>query len=264
MSKNKKNDYQATVIPVQNGPLKARLIKAFGETPTAKSDVDDVVKFLSVENARLLAKMGVGGLAAADEEELIDFFLFFEEKFMDWSAEACAGNWGEPPLVIRVGYSLWLQRERQKQMEYMKTLPIKLRNSAAKLTDALFSIRKDRLFSFMFPEGPGQYFIPKMVPFDELADTRDELLFLCALMLEGGGGVIVRCQQKNKPDVVFGVSATNRYSWKDVPKNELCEAHKVSPDGIPWPEENIIYTELSAYVNSSKPELKVISGGEKK
>lgn len=122
------------------------------------------------------------------------------------------------------------------------------RKEAATMADTLFSIREHRCFTLYYDYGEdtitGTFELPMNIYRQELQDAKEELLYLCTLIVENRGTIVTRLIKGNQEEV-FGIHVMPHGIWRPVSKEEMRQASLVTPNGIELePEENVTYTEI--------------------
>lgn len=240
-SKKKSNSNYRTISISAKGTIYQQFRAFMGKEPRT---VEDVISFLHIQNARALSWVDKE-VPQEKKDDLIEFFIYFMENFDQLTHMARMREWGDEPLVLRMGYKFYMEEHDRERDKYLASISKNTRIEAESLRDKLFAIRADRYFSVVFPDGDSATLnLDATIPKNRLDDSKTELLWICAQLVESSGGLTVRCQYRNKTEV-FGIAAKHG-RWVPIAKQEILDAHTLAPDGTRLkPEEGVVYTEIS-------------------
>ena len=234
-------------------PEKGTILEKFHEYLKTHKKKRDVIDFLSCMNAQLLGQLRVAqmnghSISGQLAEEIVEFAEYFDENFYDIMYNDMMDQWGQDPLILRLAETIMYEQYCMERKEFIENAPDFVKKEAQTLTDTLFSIREERNLTFVYElDGEtisGTYFLPKRIPKNELQDAREELLYVCTVIVSYAGAITVRLMKKDHMEV-FGVRIYPNHIWSPVGKEEMRKASLITPDGIELePEEGVIYTEI--------------------
>lgn len=228
-------------------PEKDTLLEKFSKYLKTHKKKSDVIKFLSVMNAKYIGMQN--RFSEKDKQEIIDFAAYFEEFFYDILYEDMMENWGQDPYILRLANQLAYEEHLAERKEIIKNASEKVKKEAKTLADTLFAIRECRCFTtsyFSTEEGTvsGKMELPKTIRKDELNDAKEELYYVCILIIENKGSIVTRLLKKDHAEV-FGIRVLPIGVWSPISKEEMQAASLTTPNGIELePEEGVVYTEI--------------------
>ena len=211
--------------------------------------VNDIIRFLSLENARILNlfeiseenksengvyKVGIQNLSEKDIKEIYDFICYFsDEGYEKMTRKARFKNWPNDALIIRLGVATFEYKEeknRKKFLEENKAIiskfPKEVINNAKSLRDRIMNMRYNRYITIMYGNFKQiTYQIPKTVYKEELPLFRSELLKICTILIANHGGMVVRLEKDNEEWDIFGVVAYNGKNWEPLSAQDMFDAH---------------------------------------
>ena len=206
--------------------------------------IDDIIVFLSLKNAELIALVGMGKITAKLKIELYEFYQYFMENFDDMTYSARMRNWGQEPYIFRLTEQLLDDDVTEMEQQYLDSLPENVKKEAKTLCDTLFAIREDREITYFTDKDRGMVEIPKTVYREDIEDYKQGLYLLCCNIIEDKGAMVVRLHKKDH-DEVFGIRTLPIGIWSPVSKEDMLEAHCTAPDGTRLePEEGTVFTEI--------------------
>lgn len=226
-------------------PEKGTILEKFHKYLKTHKKKSDIIDFLSIMNARLLGQKSIPGPLAA---EIVEFAEYFDENFYDLMFDDMMDQWGQDPLILRLAGSIMHEQYCIERKDFIESASDFIKKEAQTLADTLFSIREERELAFVYDLDDetiaGTYFLPKRIPKNELQDAKEELLYICTVIVGYAGAITVRLTKKEHMEV-FGVRVFPNHIWSPVGKEEMRKASLITPDGIELePEEGVIYTEI--------------------
>ncbi len=237
----KKTTYRTIDIP-EKGTL-LQQFTTYLETHKKKSDIID---FLSITNARYLSYSR--NLSEEKKKEVREFADYFYDNFYDLMFPEMMANWGDDPFILRLAEMLEHEEHVKERKKVIRGASANVRKEAATMADTLFAIREHRCFTLYYNYGEdtitGTFELPMTIYRTELQDAKEELLYLCTIIVENRGTIVTRLL-KGKQEEIFGIHVMPHGIWRPVSKEELRQASLVTPNGIKLePEENVTYTEI--------------------
>lgn len=172
-----------------------------------------IIQFLALENAALSKMAPSGSLSEEQEAEYLEFFHYFSDLYSEdgklWTM--MSENWGDLPLVIRIGMCL----EEENAFPYNQE--IKLTPQQQKWRDSfvecVFSYRTNRTLTFLV-DNPDEdtpasesFCFPKVIPKMDLSAAKEIAGDWFSYALQFGGSLVLRLAgmgNKGKKDVVCG------------------------------------------------------------
>ena len=225
---------------------KLTILQQFEMFLEEKPTVDDVIGFLSVQNALLIGETSFGELTEERILEIYEFFVYFMENFDELTVEARMRNWPDDAYILRLGEEIF----KQKEKEFLDNLTDKQRHEVQTLADTIMNIRKDRILIFSildetWKEHAWNFFIPKTLKKNELKECKQELFILCANVICNYGSIVIRTMDKDVNEI-FGIRVIHPIQvWSPISKEEMLDAHTLAPNGVRLaPEEGLVYTEI--------------------
>lgn len=228
-------------------PEKGTLLEKFTKYLESHKKKSDVIKFLSVINAKYIGMRNQ--FSEKDKEEIIEFAAYFETYFYDLMYEDMMENWGQDPYILRLAEQMVLEGHLAERKEVIKNASEAVKKEAKTLADTLFNIREYRCFttSYFSPEEgavSGQMELPKTIYKEELNDAKEELYYVCIQVVENRGSIVTRLVKKDHAEV-FGIRVLPFGVWSPISKEEMQTASLTTPNGIELePEEGVVYTEI--------------------
>ena len=228
-------------------PEKGTLLEKFTKYLENHKKKSDVIKFLSVMNAKYIGMQN--RFSEQDKEEILAFAAYFDNNFYDIMYEDMMENWGQDPYILRLADQILYEKHLAERKEIIKNASEAVKKEAKTLADTLFNIREYRCFttSYFSPEEgavSGQMELPKTIYKEELNDAKEELYYVCIQVVENRGSIVTRLIKKDHAEV-FGIRVLPFGVWSPISKEEMQEASLVTPNGIELePEEGVIYTDI--------------------
>lgn len=163
----------------------------------------DVIKFLSMENAKILALMETEKFDLDNEKtqkEYLEFFDFFlqlygEDKEME---SIIFENWGgRLPLVLNIGANLM---EAQIEFPYNQDIYLSAQQEKWKesFVDFILGLDADKSLSYFIGDTSTEnsalqgFLFPKDIPAEDINDARTAIGDWFAYALQLGGGLVLR------------------------------------------------------------------------
>lgn len=228
-------------------PEKGTLLEKFTKYLESHKKKSDVIKFLSVMNAKYIGMRNQ--FSEKDKEEIIEFAAYFETYFYDIMYEDMMENWGQDPYILRLAEQMVLEEHLVERKAVIKNASEAVKKEAKTLADTLFNIREYRCFttSYFSPEQgtvSGQMELPKTIYKEELSDAKEELYYVCIQVVENRGSIVTRLIKKDHAEV-FGIRVLPFGVWSPISKEEMQTVSLTTPNGIELePEEGVVYTEI--------------------
>ena len=228
-------------------PEKGTLLEQFTKYLKKHKKKSDVIKFLSVINAKCIGMQN--RFSEKDKEEIIEFAAYFEAYFYEIVYDEMMANWGQVPYILRLAEQMVYEEHLAERKEVIKNASEAVKKEAKTLADTLFNIREYRCFttSYFSPEDgaiSGQMELPKTIYKEKLSDTKEELYYACIQVVENKGSIVTRLIKKDHVEV-FGIRVLPFGVWSPISKEEMQTASLTTPNGIELdPEEGVIYTEI--------------------
>lgn len=224
---------------------KLTILQQFEMFLKEKPTVNDIIDFLSIQNALLIGETSFGKMTEKRILEIYEFFVYFMENFDELTLEARMRNWPDDAYILRLGEEINEQILEQEEKEFLDSLTDKQRHEAQTLADTIMDIRKDRILTCRIMDDAWEFFIPRTLRKNELEVCKQELFLMCADIICNYGSVIVRTMDKNTNEI-FGIRVIHPIQvWSPISKEEMLDAHTLAPNGIRLaPEEGLIYTEI--------------------
>lgn len=227
-------------------PNKYTILAQFQLLLKEEPTVSDIVDFLAVQNARLMA-LSTEPLSEDMASQILEFADYFFEYYDDLTYEARMDNWPNDAYILRLAASIMDEITKQKEQKLIESLTEAERHEAETLLDTIMDIRKNKTITCVTGgDFSYKFIIPATMRKDELQECREDFFSLCALMIKAGGSMIVRTEDKHRKREIFGIRVLDfLHIWSPISKEELFDAHTLAPDGNRLsPEEGLVYTEI--------------------
>ena len=227
-------------------PTNGTILQQFHEFLQENRKKSDIITFLSVISSRL--SQNINNMTVELEYEVLEFTNYFMNEFYDLLYDEIMKKWGQDPFVIRLATAILHERYISERRLFIQNTPDLIRKEADTLFQTLFNIREDRIFSFYFgdegDETEGMLELPKKIPKDKLQNAKDELLFICIILIKKNGFMSVHLL-KDDHEEVFGIKTVLNGMWIPVGKDEMKKIYLTTPEGFELePENNVVYTEI--------------------
>lgn len=209
-------------------------------------DVDSIISFLSICNAKLLTKLGANNMTEKLKEEIIEFFDYFINNYEKQTRKSRLQNWPNDALILRVGYEYRLEKELLKMEEEIKNFPYQVQDEAEELRDIIFKIRKDKIITIIFSDGVSEVLqLPGIIQKEYLENFKLQTLYYFCLMIGMSGSAVVRIVEDKKQFSIFGILCLNN-RWEPISKELMERSHNHNQNGNPIePEQGIIFIQIS-------------------
>ena len=237
----KKKDDDIRTIEISS---EGSILEQFQEFFAKHKKVSDILDFLGVQNARLLAKQASGGLTEEEENEVVEFADYFLDEFDEITYGARMDRWGREPYILRladeIAYGQWeiIQSAAFSEMTEVH------KKEAETLRDTLMAIRQDKVVEFITESDSGSMDIPRSIRKEELEFVRQIVLYRCAEVIRERGLVAVEVVFRDHSEV-FGIQVSPIGIWMPMTKEETRAHDCTTPSGIELePEDDVIYTEI--------------------
>lgn len=220
--KRKKDDLEIKNMNYQGDTILERF-KNFLEDYNENPSPSDIVGFISCENARFLCYRynNLENIPESIQEDIYEFYNYFLDYYDAYTYNARMENWGDEPLIIRVGQEIDDMKENEDRDKYIQSCPKILRENAKDLADRLMNIRKDKYMTVIYSEEEKiPYKIPKIVPKQNLLDVKNGVLAIAIQMISEGGAMVVSYAKNSYEAETFAIGS-NGINWISVPKEEL-------------------------------------------
>lgn len=241
--KRKKDDLEIKNMNYQGDTILERF-KNFLEDYNENPSPSDIVGFISCENARFLCYRynNLENIPESIQEDIYEFYNYFLDYYDAYTYNARMENWGDEPLIIRVGQEIDDMKENEDRDKYIQNCPKVLHENAKDLADRLMNIRKDKYMTVIYSEEEKiPYKIPKIVPKQNLLDVKNDVLAIAIQMISEGGAMVVSYAKNSYEAETFAIGS-NGINWISVPKEELEAAH--DEDFENNFDSSIIYTDI--------------------
>lgn len=220
--KRRRNDIEVKNMNYQGDTILERF-KNFLEDYNENPSPSDIVGFISCENARFLCYRynNLENIPENIQEDIYEFYNYFLDYYDAYTYNARMENWGDEPLIIRVGQEIDDMKENEDRDKYIQSCPKVLRENAKDLADRLMNIRKDKYMTVIYSEEEKiPYKIPKIIPKQNLLDVKNDVLAIAIQMISEGGAMVVSYAKNSYEAETFAVGS-NGINWISVPKEEL-------------------------------------------
>lgn len=241
--KRKKDDLEIKNMNYQGDTILERF-KNFLEDYNENPSPSDIVGFISCENARFLCYRynNLDNIPETIQEDIYEFYNYFLDYYDAYTYNARMENWGDEPLIIRVGQEIDDMKENEDRDKYIQSCPKVLRENAKDLADRLMNIRKDKYMTVIYSEEEKiPYKIPKIVPKQNLLDVKNDVLAIAIQMISEGGAMVVTYAKNSYEAETFAIGS-NGINWISVPKEELEAARDENFENSF--DSSIIYTDI--------------------
>ena len=249
-NKNKNNtkksnqNIQTQMVPIE---LKGNtILEEFQNYFEKHKKVSDIIRFLSVKNAQLIGLVGTNNVTKEMENQVLEFYKYFTKNFDEVTAEARYENWPNDAYILRAGESLYFQALEQEHKEFLRNVSDEVKDEAKDLRDVLIDIRKHKILTVCTKDDKfvrGQF--PKTITKRYLNNAKNEMLYLCAYMLENYGSMIVRIINEDETAEIFGLRTDKNKHWQPLSKEQTYDCYTLSPSGdYIEPEEGVTFTEI--------------------
>lgn len=234
-------------------PLAGETILArFNTLKREKGDAitpDDIVTFISTENAKAI---GLAGMGQEDDwllRECGEFLLAFMDEYgrNNKVMLAIEGNWGEVgPRIFRMGaYAL----ENSKDFPCGDNVPLSEKQATMRdqLVDYIFAQNTCRTVTFLVNNPDGgfanqQLQFPKEISRKDMPSVREVAGDWIGYTLMFSGAIILRLHDigRNGKDILNGFTVTED-AIIPLPAQRLQEAQETMPDGTRRPDKTVEY-----------------------
>ena len=203
-----------------------------------------------MQNAALLVMLSqvedqdVKNLPEAYKKQILEFTDIFLQEFDSITSKARILEWGEEDaLILNVSDILYEEEVQRETKAAFSALNEKQQQEAETLTKAIFSVRKDKLVTFSYSDGEFDIMaIPGTIPKADLKLSKDQLFGCVCKLVTRLGVVVIKEQQKDGGEEVYGYRMTPIPMWIPIDENELREALLITPSGIELePEDGAVY-----------------------
>lgn len=228
---------------------KKSILDEFKDVIKKSDKPENIISFLSVTNARLLAKIGTNQVDEDLKKEIIEFYNFFMENYEAETRKARKNNWPNDALVLRMGSEFAYEDYQNNIKNKIDSFPSDILQEAEILNDIIFGFRKDKILTLNHnTEHIESLSIPRTIPREYLNDSKETVLLHICELIDTGGSIVVRLMDK-KANSVFGVLCAQK-KWFPIPKNNMEWCHNHDTEGNPLePEQNLTFIEIK------KPEV---------
>ena len=100
---------------VDRDPGHKTILREFREYMVGREETADIIEFLSLQNSRWLLKSSNFDLTQKDKENLLEFYIFFMEKYGESTKKERRQMWGREPLVLRLGAMIKKGEEKNEE-----------------------------------------------------------------------------------------------------------------------------------------------------
>lgn len=205
--------------------------------------VSDIIDFLSVQNASLLA-FSFNEIPEQKANEIIEFVDYFDDNFYDTVAPAIYANWGQDPFIFQLAEQLIHEREIAKSKAAYESMTDIQKQESITLRDTLFKIRHDKLIVMVSETDYYKFEIPGTINKASLAQVKEEVLYLCAIAIREKAGITVNVFKDDHTEV-FGIYINPFSVWMPLTKEQIRHLSCTTPGGIELePEDGVVYTEI--------------------
>ena len=215
--------------------------------------ISDIIGFLSVQNARMLAKIEQcqtsddSLFTLEEEEDILEFYARFMSEFDKITEKARYEQWGQEPLILRIAEQIEEERWRAALQTYWDQLNPVEREEAKTLQETLMEIRENRTITVCFgaDQDEMQCRIAKNTPKEMLDNIGEQLLLVCGKMVKCRGSMIIRLHKAKGQMEVFGIRILPVGIWSPLLAEETKRAECMTPAGFMLePEDGVTYTQI--------------------
>lgn len=209
------------VITMANIP-EGTLTESFKKFIAKDNSIENILKFLSIQNARYITKSGDSSEFSKEEkEELYEFYSYFMENYGAQTRDARYNNWGDEAFILVLADTLYQEDCERANEEFMKTVSEDVLKEAENLTEKMLAIRKEKHFSCYTSSDMWTFSLRKCIPKKFLQSIKRETTVYFAKIIVMEGAVVIRVFNDDKsPDQIFGIRGT-KTSWIPIPKDEM-------------------------------------------
>lgn len=209
------------VITMVNIP-EGTLTESFKKFIAKDNSIENILKFLSIQNARYIAKSGGSNEFSKEEkEELYEFYSYFMENYGAQTRDARYDNWGDEAFILVLADTLYQEDCERANEEFIKNVSEDVLKEAENLTEKMFAIRKGKHFSCYANNDMWTFSLRKGIPKKFLQSIKRETTVYFAKIIVMEGAIVIRIFNDDKgPDQIFGIRGT-KTSWIPIPKDEM-------------------------------------------
>lgn len=209
-------------------------------------DTNSIISFLSICNAKLLAKLGTNSVTEKIKEEIIEFFDYFIDNHEKQTRKSRLQNWPNDALILRAGYEYRLEKELLNMKKQIESFSYEIQDEAEELRDIIFKIRKDKVVTIAFLNGTSEALqIPGTIQKEYLENFKLQTHYYFCLMIKEGGSAVVRVIENKKHFNIFGVFC-HENKWHPISKDVMEHSHNHDQYGNPLePEKGVTFTQIS-------------------
>lgn len=209
------------VITMANIP-EGTLTESFKRFIAKDNSIENILKFLGIQNARYIAKGRVSSKFSEEEkEELYEFYSYFMENYGERTRNARYDNWGDEAFILVLADTLYQEDCERANEEFIKNVSEDVLKEAENLTEKILAIRKDKHFSCYTSSDMWTFSLRKGIPKKFLQSIKRETTVYFAKIIVMEGAVVIRVFNDDKsPDQIFGIRGT-KTSWIPIPKDEM-------------------------------------------
>lgn len=227
MSKKNQNDIFKTInIP------EGTIYDSFQKYVENHNKKEDIIIFLSLQNARLLKEIGLHGndnIPESYKKEIVDFYEYFIIHYYDRMKNEMMKMWNDGPLILRAGHYYMEEENIKNQKKLLASIPEEDQRmkDAKALSDRIMNIRKNKKLTASFITDPKAEVItiPATIKREALDEYKEFVLYLCLRIILDAGVMICRIFENNGIEKVFAIQADNENNtWKPVEVEMLKES----------------------------------------
>lgn len=255
MSKKRNNQNQFTVQEIDAPKASESSLSWFIQQNPREEDPDHIIRLISTLNARLLVSLGRGGeskqKAQEDALEFTRYFLGYDWKDPDSLTEAMINNWGDYPLILRVGMHELDKQIEQEMIDAERSydkLGWPAQRSVDNLTAFIEQMNTVCCMSIGCMDNSSDQLVYDPNENDVIRENmirHARCMFIRVIMADGGCTIRAGedLDNENAPAIVYGLIFSGGHA-KAIDKAEMKIAFETNPDGSRTFLPNIRYEKI--------------------
>lgn len=240
MSRNRNRKHNVEQVQLTGDTIREQFDNYFKE----HKKVSDIIGFLHVINATLLAKSNIG-MSEEEKDDVVSFAHYFDDEFMPLCYNAIMDEWGELPYLFDLADSIEYDRQLAGYQEEYEKMSAFRRHEADTLAETLFGIREKREVYFETTKDSDTFNFPKTISAKHLENAKETMRKICGYTIANNGFMMVTLEKPEGKEI-FGIMVLQNGVWVPIERNRMRKIMLTTESGIELePEDGVAYIDIA-------------------
>ena len=240
MSRNRNRKNNVVQVQLAGDTIREQFDNYF----KAHKKVSDIIGFLHMINATLLAKSNLG-MSEEEKDDIVTFAHYFDDEFMPLCYNAIIDEWGDLPYLFDLADSIEYDRQLASYQEQYEKMSAFRRHEADTLAQTLFEIREEREVYFETAADSDTFNFPKTISAKYLESAKETMRKICGYTVANNGFMMVTLEKPEGTEV-FGIMVLQNGIWVPIGRDQMRKMMLTTESGIELePEDGVTYIDIT-------------------